>query len=142
VQHVHIYVNFPGNALEAISFYEAVFGTKIAMKVTFGEAPFMGEVPPGMQDKIMHAQLPISESVHLMVSDHLQGVSPSPLPRVEDLHISLVAADKAEADQAFARLSEGGEVAMPLGNAPWGPYFGMCKDRYGLQWMVSLAGPA
>jgi len=53
-----------------------------------------------------------------------------------------VANDKAEADRAFAALSGGaGKVTMPLANAPWGPYFGMCVDRFGVQWMVSLPHP-
>jgi PhnB protein len=65
------------------------------------------------------------------------STSTSPAP------ISLVAGDKAEADRAFALLSgEGGQVHMPLANAPWGPYFGMCLDRFGVQWMISLPGPA
>ena len=58
-----------------------------------------------------------------------------------NFHISIVAKDKAEADRAFAALSTGGSVSMPLANAPWGPYFGMCVDRFGVQWMVSLPNP-
>jgi PhnB protein len=56
----------------------------------------------------------------------------------DNFQISLVADDKAEADRVFAALSAGGRVTMPLANAPWGPYFGMCADRFGVQWMVSL----
>jgi PhnB protein len=55
--------------------------------------------------------------------------------------VSIVARDKTEADRAFQLLSDGGQVNMPLGNAPWGPYFGMCVDRFGVQWMVSLPHP-
>jgi PhnB protein len=142
MQQADIYLNLPGNALEALTFYETVFGSKIAMKMSFAEATFAGPVPDDKRHIIMHAALPITASVSLMVSDHFQGVSPSPFPRVDDLHISVVAADKAEADGAFALLSEGGKVVMPLANAPWGPYFGMCADRFGVQWMVSLPAPA
>lgn len=86
--------------------------------------------------------MPITESVHLMASDHVDGLSPGQFVRGNDLHISIVAGDKPEADRAFALLSgEGGQVRMPLGNAPWGPYFGMCVDKFGVQWMVSLPGP-
>jgi PhnB protein len=91
----------------------------------------------------MHAQLPITEAVHLMASDSVEGLSPAPFKRGNDFHISVVANDKAEADRVFAALSgDGGKVAMPLANAPWGPYFGMCVDRFGVQWMVSLPTPA
>lgn len=142
MQHVHIYLNFPGTTEAALTFYEQVFGTRIVMKQTFGETPFMGPVPEHARNKIMHAQLPITESVHLMASDNVEGLSPVPFVRGNELHISIVAADKAEADRAFALLaSDGGQVRMPLGNAPWGPYFGMCVDRFGVQWMVSLPGP-
>jgi len=143
MQLVHIYLNFPGTTEEALTFYEGVFGTRILMKQTFGQTAFMGQVPDHARDKIMHAQIPITESVHLMASDNVEGMSPVPFARGNDLHISIVASDKAEADRAFALLSgEGGRVTMPLANAPWGPYFGMCVDRFGVQWMVSLPGPA
>jgi len=137
MQLVHIYVTFPGTAEEAFRFYEGVFGTRIAMKQTFGETSFMPNVPEGAKKKIMHMQLPITETVHLMGSDAVEGLSP-PLKEGNNFHVSVVAKDKAEADRAFASLSTGGKVTMPLANAPWGMYFGMCADRFGVQWMVSL----
>lgn len=142
MQHAHIYLNFPGTTEAALTFYEGVFGTRISMKQTFGETAFMGPVPEHVRNKIMHAQLALTESVFLMASDNVEGMSPVPFVRGNELHISIVAADKAEADRAFALLSgQGGQVHMPLGNAPWGPYFGMCVDQFGVQWMVSLPGP-
>src|SRR3954462_13386681 len=107
---------------------------------TFGETSFVTNVPEGAKDKVMHAQLPITESVHLMGSDAVEGFG-APFKQGNNFHISIVANDKAEADRAFAALSTGGTVAMPLANAPWGPYFGMCVDRFGVQWMVSLPTP-
>lgn len=141
MQLVHVYVNFPGNTQEAFRFYETVFQTKIAMMQTFGEASFMPNVPEHAKTKIMHAQLPITESVHLMGSDVVEGFGP-PVHYGNNFHVSIVAKDKAEADRAFALLSgEGGKATMPMANAPWGPYFGMCKDRFGIHWMVSLPTP-
>jgi PhnB protein len=102
----------------------------------------MPNVPGHAKKKIMHAQLPITDAVHLMASDAVEGLSPRPLEVGNNFHVSIVAKDKAEADRAFARLSEGGAVRMPIANAPWGPYFGMCVDRFGVQWMVSLPHPA
>jgi len=99
-------------------------------------------VPEAAKDKIMHVQLPITEAVHLMGSDVVEGFGP-PVSFGNNFHISVVASDKAEADRVFAALSgSGGSVAMPLANAPWGPYFGMCVDRFGIHWMVSLSTPA
>jgi PhnB protein len=141
MQLAHVYVNFPGNAAEAFSYYEKVFGTKTVMKMTFGETAWM-KAPDAIKDKIMHAQLPITETMHLMASDFVEGMSPGTFTRGNDFHISVVAKDKAEADRAFELLSAGGKVGMPIANAPWGPYFGMCTDRFGVQWMVSLTGPA
>ena len=137
MQLVHIYLNFPGTTEEALRFYETIFGTKVTMKTTFGEATFMPNVPEGAKSKIMHAELPITESVHLMASDAVDGFGP-PLSAGNNFHVCLVAKDKAEADRAFAALSAGGEVRMALANAPWGAYFGMCLDKFGVQWMVSL----
>lgn len=140
MQLVHFYLNFPGTAKEAFHFYETVFGTRITMMQTFGDTPFVSNVPDAAKSKIMHVQLPITESVHLMGSDAVEGFGP-PLSQGNNFHISVVASDKAEADQCFAALSNGGEVTMPLANAPWGPYFGMCVDRFGIHWMVSLPSP-
>jgi PhnB protein len=137
MQLVHVYLNFPGTTEEAFRFYETVFGTRIVMMQTFGETSFVENAPEATKKKIMHAQLPITEAVHLMGSDSVDGFGP-PLKPGNNFHISVVAKDKAEADRAFAALSAGGSVAMPLANAPWGPYFGMCVDRFGVQWMVSL----
>jgi PhnB protein len=141
MQLVHIYLNFPGTTEEAFRFYETVFGTRIIMIQTYGDTSFMPNVPEAARRKVMHAQLPITEAVHLMASDSVEGFGP-PLEAGNNFHVSVVAADKAEADRAFSALSVGGSVRMPLANAPWGPYFGMCVDRFGVQWMVSLPGPA
>ncbi|HMI88064.1 MAG TPA: VOC family protein [Polyangiaceae bacterium] len=141
MQSVHFYLNFPGTTEEAFHFYETVFGTRIAMMQTFGDTSFMANVPEGAKKKIMHVQLPITATADLMGSDAVEGFGP-PLKAGNNFHISLVAKDKAEADRIFAALSSGGgSVAMPLANAPWGPYFGMCVDRFGVQWMVSLPTP-
>ena len=140
MQLVHFYLNFPGTTEEAFRLYETVFGTKTIMKQTFGETSFMPDVPEGAKEKIAHAQLPITETVHLMASDAVPGFGP-PLQVGNNFHVSIVAKDRDEADRAFAALSAGGKVTMPLANAPWGPYFGMCVDRFGVQWMVSLPHP-
>lgn len=141
MQLVHVYLNFPGNTDEALKLYETVFGTRVTMRQTFGETTFIPNVPEGAKGKVMHAQLPITETVLLMASDAVPGFGP-PLQVGNNFHVSIVAKDKAEADRAFAALSAGGKVDMPLANAPWGPYFGMCADRFGVHWMVSLPNPA
>lgn len=139
---VHVYINFPGNTGEAIDYYEQVFQTKAVARMAFGEVPWVPNVPEDAKSKLMHAQLPLTETVHLMASDFVEGMSPGSFVRGTDFNISIVADDKADADRVFGMLADGGQVRMPLGNAPWGPYFGMVTDRFGVQWMVSLTGPA
>jgi PhnB protein len=138
---VHVYLNFPGTTRQALEFYEKVFGTKIAFLQTFGETTFLPNVPEAAKAKIMHAQLPLTESVHLMASDVVEGFGP-PVTWGNQFHVSIVADDKAEADRVFAALAAGGRVTMPLADAPWGAYFGMCVDGFGVQWMVSWPGRA
>ncbi len=136
----HLYLNFPGTTAEAFRHYEKVFGTKVLGMMTYGDAPFAQDAPEAAKSKIMHAQLPITETVHLMATDVVEGFGPS-VTVGNNFSISIVAKDKAEADHAFALLGEGGTVTMPLANAPWGPYYGMCTDRFGVHWMVSLPHP-
>lgn len=142
MQLVHVYVNFPGTTDEAFRLYETVFGTKTTRRMTFGETSWIGNVPEKAKSKVMHAQIPLTETVHLMASDFVEGLSPGKFVRGNDFNISIVASDKAEADRVFELLSAGGAVRVPIANAPWGPYFGMCTDRFGVQWMVSLPHPA
>ncbi len=142
MQLAHIYLNFPGTTDEALRFYETVFGTHLKSKTTFGEASFMPNVPEGAKNKIMHAELPITDAVMMMASDAVEGFGP-PYKQGNNFSVCIVAKDKADADRAFTALSSnGGRVTMPIANAPWGPYFGMCTDRFGVQWMVSLPHPA
>lgn len=136
----HFYLNFPGTAREAFTWYAKVFQTGIQSIQTFGETPFAGNVPDHAKDKIMHVELALTDVVHLMGSDVVAGLSP-PVPFGTNFNVMVVASDKAEADRVFQALAEGGQVTMPIGNAPWGPYFGMCHDRFGIPWMVSLDRP-
>lgn len=137
---VHVYLNFPGTAKEAFEYYETVFRSKIVAVQTFGQTPFVGAVSDSVKDKIMNIQLPITETIHLMASDSVGGMGP-PLVVGNNFHITIVANDKSEADRVFEALSKDGKVSMPIANAPWGPHFGMCTDKFGIQWMVSLDHP-
>jgi PhnB protein len=141
MQLVHIYLSFPGNCEEAFRFYEGVFGSKIEGLLRYGEAPFAGPVPDGAKAKVMNVHMPITDQFHLMGADSVEGVGPA-LVVGNNFSVMAVARTKEEADRVFAGLSSGGRVDMPLANAPWGPYFGMCVDKFGINWMVSLDRPA
>ena len=89
-------------------------------------------VKPGGEEKIMHASLKIGEST-IMAADGCEGA-----PAMKGFCLSLSVPDEVEANRAFNRLAEGGEVRMPLSKTFWSPCFGMLTDRFGLGWMISV----
>jgi PhnB protein len=89
-------------------------------------------VPPGAEDKVMHASLRIGDSV-VMASDDCRAEAPP----MSGFSLSISVADAAEARRCFDALAEGGSVQMPLGRTFWSPCFGMLTDRFGVGWMIS-----
>jgi PhnB protein len=92
---------------------------------------------PSEQDKIMHSMLASPNGLVLMAADTPNQMSHNP---GDNISISLSGDDEAELRGYWDKLSDGGTVAMPLERAPWGDQFGMCTDRFGIQWMVNIAG--
>ncbi|HLN94942.1 VOC family protein [Flavobacterium sp. HJ-32-4] len=129
------HVNFNGNAEEAFTFYRSVFGGDFAMVMRFKDLPGF-PFAPHEADKIMHIALPVGNSV-LMAND-----VPEAMGRTNENEnrskIAIGAASKEEADRLFHGLSEGGQVEMPISDSPWGSYFGMFRDKYGIEWMVDF----
>ena len=125
------YVNFDGNAREAMEFYQQVFGGDLHVN-TFGE--FGDPAGPGA-DKLMHAQLETENGLTLMASDLPPGMSAT---AGDNITISLSGEDDAELRGYWERLSDGGAVAVPLEKQMWGDEFGMCTDRFGIPWMVNI----
>ncbi|MGH7912266.1 MAG: VOC family protein [Candidatus Dormibacteraceae bacterium] len=128
------YLSFRDNAREAMEFYRTVFGGELVVS-TFGE--FQAAQDPAEEKLVMHAQLDTPGGLTLMASD-------TP-PRMEfhqgtNFMISLSGEDEAELTGYWTKLSQGGNVTMPLGPAPWAKAFGMCNDRYGIPWLVNVAG--
>jgi PhnB protein len=136
--HINPYIHFNGNAEEAFAFYKSVFGGEFARVARFKdlsteEHPFSEKEA----NKIMHIALPIGQHDVLMGSD-----VPDVLGQVNENEnrskISVSAESKEEADKLFNGLSAGGEVEMPIGDSPWGSYFGMFRDKYGIEWMIDF----
>lgn len=131
------YLHYNGNAEEAFTFYKSVFGGEFAVVSRFKDLS-MPEHPISEKEanKIMHIALPIGNST-LMASD-----VPEFMGQVNEnenrTKISINAESKEEADKLFSGLSEGGTVEMPIGDSPWGSYFGMFRDKYGIEWMVDF----
>lgn len=138
---INSYLNFNGNTEEVFNFYKLIFGGEFTMVTRYGEMPGCDEMPDGGKlsesdkAKIMHIALPIGKSDVLMGSDIPDSMGQ--LKQGDNFSISISADSKEEADKLFNGLAEGGKVEMPLADAFWGAYFGMCADKFGIQWMVS-----
>lgn len=133
---VQAYLFFNGRCEEAIEFYRKALGAKVEMMMRFKESPEPpkpGMVPPGSENKIMHASFSIGQTT-VMASDGCENEGPS----FDGFSLSLTVSNEAEANRAFTALSEGGQVRMPLGKTFWSPCFGMVEDRFGLGWMVNV----
>ena len=136
--HIESYLFFNGRCEEAIEFYQRALGAEVVMMMRNKEAPEKpppGMLPPGSDDKVMHATLRIGSS-NLMLSDgRCDGK-----PVFNGFSLSLDAANAAEAQRLFTALGDGGTVQMPLAKTFWSPSFGMVADRFGVGWMVSVPG--
>jgi PhnB protein len=132
---INPHINFNGNAEEAFTFYKSVFGGEFTKIIRFKDLS-SPEFPIAEKEanKIMHIALPIGNNV-LMAND-----VPEVLGRVDENEnrskISISAESKEEADKIFKGLTEGGKIEMPIEDSPWGSYFGIFRDKYGIEWMV------
>lgn len=134
---INPHINFNGNAEEAFNFYKSVFGGEFAKIVRFKDlASAEFSVAENEANKIMHIALPIGKSI-LMAND-----VPEILGRTNENEnrskIVISAESKEEADKLFNGLSAGGQIEMPISDSPWGSYFGMFRDKFGIEWMVDF----
>jgi PhnB protein len=133
---VQPYLFFDGRCEEAMNFYKRALGAEVVFMMRFNESPDPpppGMVPPGSENKVMHAAMRIGET-EVMASD---GRSMGQ-PEFKGVTLSLSVASEAEADRLFNALAEGGQVQMPIGKTFFSPRFGMVADRFGVSWMVVM----
>ncbi|MEK7628123.1 MAG: VOC family protein [Patescibacteria group bacterium] len=134
---INPYINFNGNAEEAFNFYKSVFGGEFAVISRFKDLA-SPEFPVAENEahKIMRIELPIGNNV-LIAND-----VPESMGRVNENEnrskIAVIAESKEEADKLFNGLSAGGTVEMPMADSPWGTYFAMFRDKYGIEWTVEF----
>ncbi len=142
---VSIYLNFRRNTEEAFLFYQSVFGGEFEGDIArMGDAPLMeGQPELSEEDKnlVMHVCLPIFDSFKLMGTDAPESMGFT-LVEGNNVFINLLVDTRAESDDIFARLAEGGEVEMPLQDMFWGDYFGSVTDKFGIKWMVNCSEKA
>ena len=127
------YITFAGNARQAMEFYQSALGGQLEVN-TFGEYGDAG--PDG--DKIMHANLETPDGFTLMASDTPPGMEPS---TGSSITVSLSGDDTDQLRGYWGKLSEGGDIHMPLERQVWGDEFGQFTDRFGIQWMVNITQP-
>jgi PhnB protein len=128
------YLGFRDNAKAAMEFYQSIFGGELTLS-TFGE--FHASEDPAEQDKIMHGILVTDGGLTLMGADtpNSMGYTPG-----DNYSVSLSGEDEAELRRYWEGLSAGGTIAMQLEKAPWGDIFGMCADKFGVNWLVNVYG--
>ena len=125
------YLNFNGNAQEALNFYTKAFEGKITQSQTFGGAGMAED--ESMKDKILHAVLEAGQ-LKFMVSDCPPGVS---VKEGDQVSLSLNFNEVEVMERTFVALADGGNITMPLQDTFWGARFGMTKDKFGVHWMVN-----
>jgi PhnB protein len=134
---INPYINFNGNAEEAFTFYKSVFGGEFARVARFKELQ-SPEFPVSENEanKIMHIALSIGNNVLMGndVPEHMGKTNENE----NRSKISINCESKEEADRLFNGLSAGGNIEMPIADSPWGSYFGMFRDKYGIEWMVDF----
>lgn len=128
------YLGFRDSARAAMDFYQSVFGGELT-RSTFAE--YHASDDPTEQDKIMHSMLATDAGLVLMAADTPNSMELTP---GTNYSVSLSGEDDAEVRGYWEKLAAGGVVTMPLGVAPWGDAFGMCIDKFGVTWLVNIAG--
>ncbi len=128
------YLGFRGNARQAMEYYHSVFGGDLTLN-TFAE--FHASEDPAEQDKIMHGMLEGENGIVLMGADTPNHMDYTPAAGIS---VSLSGDDEGTLRGYWDRLADGGAVTVPLEKAPWGDTFGMCVDRFGVNWLVNVSG--
>ena len=127
------YLGFRDTAKQAMEFYQSVFGGELTLS-TF--ADFHASEDPAEQGKIMHGMLVTESGLTLMGADTPNSMSYTP---GDNYSVSLSGEDEDELRRFWEGLSAGGTITMPLERAPWGDFFGMCADKFGVSWLVNIA---
>ncbi len=142
MKSMNIYLNFMGKTEEAFNFYMSVFGGKLETLQRYGEAkemPGSDKLSENDKEKLMHVSLPLGKSM-LMGADGVESMGHK-ITQGNNFYVSVNADSRKETEKIFRALSEGGKVEMPLSDTFWGSYFGMLRDKFGIQWMVSYDKP-
>jgi len=134
---INPHINFNGNAEEAFTFYKSIFGGEFSKITRFKDlSNDEFQVSEKEANKIMHIALPIGKNI-LIANDVPEIMGPAN-ENENRSKISISTESKEEADKLFNALSVGGQIEVPIGESPWGSYFGMLRDQFGIEWMVNF----
>ena len=134
------YLQFNGNTEEAMNFYKFVFGGEFIIFQRYKDILGGEKMLVSDQEKIMHISLAISKGITLMATDGLESMGRTAVFG-NNFHIVINAESEAEVDRIFPILAEQGKIEMPLNKTFFGSYFGMCKDKFGVYWMINYSYP-
>lgn len=140
---VNAYLHFKGNTEEVFNFYKSVFGGEFAAVMRFGD--MQGQegcenLSDEDKEKIMHIALPLSDG-HVLMGNDAVGEHAEDAVFGNNISLAVGVDSKDEAEKVFNGLAEGGEVTMPLSDTFWGAYFGMLKDKFGIEWLINYDYP-
>ena len=136
MKSVDFYLHFNGDCEKAMNFYKSIFGGDFISVQRYSQIPGSEKMNEEDKEKMIHMSLKISESCTLMGSDVVTNM----VDRVSfgnNYHICLQSSSEREPDKVFPALSQSGVIEMPMNKTFWGAYFGMCIDRFGVQWMIN-----
>ena len=126
------YLNFAGNAEEALNFYKDALGGEVLMISRYGDSPMPSD--EDWKQKLMHARLQFGDGNLIMISDTMKGNLVSTHGNIQ---LSLGLKEEEKTKEVFDKLADGGKVTMPLAKQFWGDTFGMLQDKFGVSWMLN-----
>ena len=131
------YLYFEGRCEEALEFYRNTLGAEVTMLMRYRDSPEPlrpGMLPPGSENKVMHAGLKIGDTTMMASDGRCSGK-----PDFKGVSLTVSAANDREAERLFSALGEGGTVQMPLTRTFFSSRFGMVADRFGVSWMILVS---
>lgn len=144
MSQVATYLNFTSSTEEAFLFYKSVFNPAYELQIMrYGDVPDDGsghQMPEAVKNLVMHTMLPILDNSHLLMGSDVPAFTGTSVTNGNSVNIMLMPDTRDEADRLFAALSDGGVVEQAMQDMFWGDYYGAFTDKFGISWMINVAG--
>lgn len=134
--NINTYLHFDGEAEAAMNFYRSILGGDFIRMQRYKDMPGSSKIPPADRDRFIHISLELAGGLVIMASDVMASME-TPYTPGNNYHICIQAESEKEADAIFNGLAAGGKTDMPMNKTFWGAYFGMCRDQFGIRWMIN-----